>query len=183
MGATLKIPISQFDHRIGRMDASVVMVEYGDFQCPYCAVTAPVIETLLDEFRDDLCFVYRHFPMRNIHPVAELSALAGEAADQQGKFWEMHKLLFRNSASLNSEYIGLLARSLNLDMDRFLYDVQRNDLIYRVHQDFNGGLRSGVNSTPTLFLNGERYEDSSTYEPLSMAIRDILEGSGASAFF
>lgn len=176
MGATLQIPISRFDHHKGSLNASVILVEYGDFQCPYCSVTAPVIDSLLDEFNGDLCFIYRHFPMKNIHPIAELAALASEAADQQGKFWEMHRILFRNSSHLSSENIGLYAQSLGLDMDRFLYDVQRPDLAEKVQHDFNGGIRSGVTGTPTIFLNGESYEDSSTYDPLSSAIRNLLGG-------
>lgn len=182
MGASLQIPISHLDHRKGSLNASVVLVEYGDFQCPYCAVTAPVIDSLLDEFRDDLCFIFRHFPMKNIHPVAELAALASEAADQQGRFWEMHQILFRNYTHLSSENIGLYAQSLNLDMDRFLYDIQRADLAEKIHRDFNGGVKSGVDGTPAIYLNGEKYDDSSTFDPLSSAIRDILQGYQPQAF-
>lgn len=175
MGTALKIPPSEFDHRIGYMDASVILVEYGDYECPYCRVAAPVVERLVEEFKNDICYIFRHFPMRNIHPHAELAALAAEAAGVQDKFWDMHRLLFQNGDGLSSQNIGLLAQNINLDMDRFLEDFQRPAILDKVHQDFKGGIRSGVNGTPTFYLNGYRYDNSSAYEELKEAIEELID--------
>lgn len=175
MGTALITPPGEHDHRIGFLSASVVIVEYGDFECPYCRVASPVIDKLVSEFQSQICFIYRHFPMRNIHPHAELAALAAEAAGEQNKFWEMHHLLFQNGDSLSSQNIGLLAQSLDLDMDRFLEDYQRSDLLEKIHQDFLGAVKSGVTGTPTFFLNGYHYDNSSTYEPLRDAIVELLD--------
>ena len=175
MGTALKIPPSEFDHRIGYMDAPVMLVQYGDYECPYCRVTEPVIERLLEEFKNDICYIYRHFPMRNIHPNAELAALSAEAAGLQDKFWEMHRLLFQNNESLSSQNIGLIARKIHLNMDLFLDDFHRPDLLDKVHQDFKGGLRSSVSGTPTFYLNGYRFEEDSSYESLKQGIEELID--------
>lgn len=182
MGSALKVPPSELDHRIGHLNASVVLVEYGDYECPYTRVSNQIIERLLNEFEHDLCFIFRHFTMNNIHPHAELAALATEAADEQHRFWEMHRLLLATDEDLTSETIGVLAQSIGLNMDQFIDDFQRSDLLERIHRNAKGGIKSGVDSTPTFFLNGYRYEESTSYKPMKDAILELIN-IGPSAYF
>lgn len=173
--ATLKIPPDEFDHHQGSLWSPIILVEYGDFECPYCALAEPTLERIKDEFADDMCFVYRHFPLIEIHPHAELAALATEAADQQSRFWQMHDLLFENQELLSSDMIISLAETLGLNMRQFQDDMQREDLLARVWRDFNGGVRSGVNGTPTLFLNNSRFESAPSYDLLKAEIEKKLK--------
>lgn len=170
----LKIPVSEFDHYSGQLNAPVTLLEYGDFECPYCRAVAPAIEKLMNEFDNEICFVFRHFPMKNIHPHAELAALASEAADKQNCFWEMHHLLYRSDEILNIQNIGLLAQSIGLNMDEFIEDFDKSEHLEKINLHFKGGLRSGVSSTPTFFLNGLYFNESSSYVPLKDAIVEIL---------
>lgn len=171
----LKVPVNKSDHHRGSLNAPVVLLEFGDFECPYCAMTAPTIDKLLADFGDDLCLVYRHFPLRSVHPFAEYAALASEAADQQGQFWPMHRLLFENYDMLSEENILTMAKKINLDIERFNKDMLRPDLMTRLQLDFMSGVRSGVNGTPTLYLNGIRFEGPPMYKLLRAAISDVLE--------
>jgi protein-disulfide isomerase len=180
--ARLKIPINSRDHHRGSLFAPVCLLEYGDFECPHCSVTANVIDQLTAEFGSGLCFIYRHFPLSNAHSFSQLAAVAAEAADQQSQFWSMHQMLFENSESLSLENLLELADSLNLDILRFQNDLKRTDLVERVSHDFNGGLRSGVNGTPTIYLNNFRFNGPITYNFLKRKIEDELETPGASLY-
>lgn len=173
-GSTLKIPANVNDHHLGSLHAPVVMIEYGDFQCPHCAATYPVLDSLMQLYKSDLCLIYRHFPLSTIHPDAGIAAMASEAADQQGKFWKMHHLLFKNQFDLSAENIFELARSLDLDMRRFLNDLEREDLSDKIRIDFNSGLRSSVNGTPTLFINGIRFDGVPSEDILKDVINQVL---------
>ncbi|WP_408095808.1 DsbA family protein [Peredibacter sp. HCB2-198] len=178
-GSTLKIPPNVHDHRIGSLHAPVILIEYGDFQCPHCQMTVPILDTLVKEYGQDLCFIYRHFPLSTIHSNAGVAAVASEAADAQGQFWQMHHLLFENQFDLSSENIFELARTLNLDMKLFLDDLEREDLSERVRVDFNSGVRSGVNGTPTLFLNNLRFDGAPTLEMLEDVINKLISDNRA----
>lgn len=173
-GPALSISPNSQDHRRGPLRAPVNILEYGDFQCPFCARAASVTDRLIDEFQIDLCFIYRHFPLRTLHPDAEFAALASEAADQQAQFWPMHHLLFQNQDDLSAVNILNFAEDLELDLQRFQDDLQREDLLQRVRRDFSGGIRSGVNGTPAFYLNGFRFDGPSDFETLKVAIAKSL---------
>ncbi|MBY0470652.1 DsbA family protein [bacterium] len=175
---SLKIAVNKLDHCRGRLLAPVAVVEYGDYQCPFCASAYPELEKVIEEFDSQLCFAYRHFPLRNIHPYAALAAMSAEAAGQQGQFWNMHRLLYENSAELSERRILECAEALELDMDRFATDLDQDELKEKVSEDFSGGVRSGVNGTPTLFLNGERFDGPPLYPALRSALVEILSETG-----
>ena len=172
-------------HFKGIEGASVTLVEFGDFQCPACAASEPMLDQLLTDFPEDLRFAYRHFPLISIHPNATRAAEAAEAAAEQGKFWEMHDILFSQqnvwSGLANpSEQFKAYAQQLELDMDQFNRDSTDPEVTGRVNRDFDDGGRLGVSGTPTFFLNGQRVEDSS-YEGLKAAIQEIVDAQGDDA--
>lgn len=154
----LTLPVTARDHIRGPVDASMTLVEYGDYECPACGAAYPLTEALLDALGDDVRFVYRHFPLRNIHPHAEHAAGAAEAAAAQRHFWEMHAVLFRNQHDLEDEDLARYAAGLRLGLNRFLNDVLTDAYAGRIHEDFRSGVRSGVNGTPTFFINDLRYD-------------------------
>jgi len=155
---TLKPPVGDRDHIEGPADAAVTLVEYGDYECPYCREVAPIIEQLEERFGDRLRYVFRHFPITSAHPNAQLAAEAAEAAAAQGKFWEMHDRLFEHTGPLHRQQLVLFAQDLDLDVERFERELDEHVHADRVREDFLSGVRSGVNGTPTLFLNGVRYD-------------------------
>jgi protein-disulfide isomerase len=177
MGTKLRMPAYEMDHHLGPLKAPVTLVEYGDFECPYCGVVESVILQLIKEYRSDICFVYRHFPLSGIHPDAEIAALASEAAGKQDQFWEMHHKLFENQENISKDNIFNFARDLNLDMEQFEYDLQSYDIMEKVQNDVRSAKESGVESTPTFFINGIRFEESSSYWPLREAIEGHLRGA------
>ena len=170
---TLKNPSNKVDHRKGSLDAPVIIVEYADYECPHSARANLLVQKLIKEFKNDICYVFRHFPLTDLHPHAALASMAVEAADQQGKFWEMHELLFKNIYNLSAESITVLAEALELDIPRFLVDLERDDLINRVRQDIDSGEESGVTKTPTFFLNGIIFEEEATYSSLKDGIMEL----------
>ena len=153
----LRPPVSNTDHIEGNVDAPIELVEYGDYQCPHCGRAYPIIKALQKEFGDRLKFVFRNFPLRKIHPEAEMAAIAAEAAALQGKYFEMHDIIFENQDALSEEVFPEFARAIDLDQKKFITDLSREDLKTRVESDFESGIRSGVNATPTFFINGEKY--------------------------
>jgi protein-disulfide isomerase len=154
----LTIPISGRDHIQGPIDAPIQLLEYGDFQCPFCGQTHPVIKAIQQRLGDRLCFAFRHFPLTNMHPNAEHAAHAAEAAGAQRKFWQMHDLLFENQYALDDDDLARYASMLGLDASRLMSQVMGGVYSGRVREDFRSGVRSGVNGTPTLFINGIRYD-------------------------
>lgn len=174
MNGTLKKPISKDDHFQGNLKASVQIVEYGDFQCPYCAAAVPILARVMKNYSDSVCLVFRHSPMKDMHPESEKAAVASEAASLQGKFWEMHRELFINQDNLTNENILEIVKDLKLDLNQFQNDIKREDLLQKVKEDFTTGIRSGVNGTPTLFINGIRFEGLPTYEALQSFIEEML---------
>ncbi|MDH7462560.1 thioredoxin domain-containing protein [Chitinophagaceae bacterium 26-R-25] len=153
----LRPEVTSNDHMQGNVNASVELVEYGDYECPHCGRAYPVIKKIQKKMGDNLKFVFRNFPLSEVHPDARMAATAAEAADAQGKFWEMHDVIFENQDSLNYEDLMGYAESLGLDMDQFEKDFNSRKYSDRVDEDFESGLRSGVNGTPGFFVNGEKY--------------------------
>lgn len=153
----LKPEVGVADHRQGHLEARVVLVEYGDFECPYCGAAYPHFKAVQEAMGETMCFVFRHFPLSQAHPHAQRAAEFAEAAATIGRFWEMHDLLFENQRALDDR--SLAAHATALGGDRALIEsALRGDFTARVRQDFASGVRSGVNGTPGLFINGQRYE-------------------------
>jgi protein-disulfide isomerase len=150
--------VSEIDHTQGNPAASLELVEYGDYQCPYCGQAYPIVKYIQKELGESIKFVFRNFPLKKIHPHAMMAALASEAASRQGRFWEMHDILFENQFKLNNNSIFFYAERLGLDVADFKEDLKLHELERKVAMDFEGGLRSGVNATPTFFVNGNKYE-------------------------
>jgi protein-disulfide isomerase len=153
-------PVNANDHAAGPDDAPVTLVEHGDYECPYCGMAYLVVKSAQRELGKQLRFVFRNFPLAEAHPHARLAAQAAEAAAAQGKFWEMHDLLFEHQDALEVEDITGYAKSLGLDTVQFGRDLKDGSYAKRVRDDFRSGVRSGVNGTPTFFINGSRYEGS-----------------------
>jgi protein-disulfide isomerase len=147
------MPVSPADHTIGPAHARVTVVEYGDFECPNCKQAAPAIKLLLDRFKDRIRFVYRHFPLEEVHPHALLAAEAAESAGAQGKFWPMHDLLFDNQAHLKANHLRNYAERLELDLTRYAADMKDHVYLQRIREHEQSGRESGVRGTPTLFVN------------------------------
>ena len=146
------------DHVWGPADAPLTMVEYGDFECPFCRAAVPEVEAVLERAGDELAYAFRHFPITTAHPHALAAAEAAEAAGAQGRFWEMHQLLFADQAHLEEPHLVARADALGLDVQRFVDDLRRGAHSARVQRDFLSGVRSGVNGTPSFFLNGRRHD-------------------------
>lgn len=168
--------LTEQDHIKGAAAGEVVLVEYGDFQCPACRSYLPMLNQLQEDFGGRVTFVYRHYPLRSIHPQAQAAARASEAAALQGKFWAMHDMLFenqsewagkRNAQEMFAEY----AAALELDRETFQADLESDAVKDKVQQDFSGGNVAGVPGTPTFFLNGTRISNPQNYN----AFKAILE--------
>jgi protein-disulfide isomerase len=150
----LTVPLQPTDHTQGARDARVVVVEYGDFECPFCREAAPVAKLALKRFEGRVLLVYRHFPVEEAHPHALLAAQAAEAAGGQGKFWQMHDLLFADQAHLKRHALEERAEKLELDMARFRADLDDEVYLQRVREHQQGGNASGIRATPCFFVNG-----------------------------
>ncbi|HXH75637.1 MAG TPA: thioredoxin domain-containing protein [Bacteriovoracaceae bacterium] len=176
MVISLSTPINKDDHYIGSLNAPVVMVEYGDFECPNTARVMNATDKLIEEFRDHICFVFRHFPLIDIHPNSVLAALATEAAHEQGKFWKMYRHILNHQDKLSGEFIVESAKSVGLDQEKFLSDLENNDeYLQMIQKHMNCGVRSGVNDrTPTFFLNSIKIEYPTNYNLLRDEILAIL---------
>lgn len=170
-GHLLMEPVTELDHAVGPPDAPITIVEYGDYECPDCLNAVPILEELRKSLGDRLRFVFRHFPKNSIHPNASTAAEAAEAAGEQGKFWEMHQALFQNQKRLAEIDLTHLALTLGLEIYQFEAGRSREKHRQRVSADFEGGVRSGVTSTPTFFINGRRYDGPADAKALLAAAR------------
>ena len=168
--AVLKIPVTPDDHVQGDERAAVTLVEYGDFECPHCGHAYPIVKRVQQRFGRLLRFVYRHFPLNEIHPNAESAAEAAEFAAAQGRFWEMHDGLFENQAILSLSLLLELAGALGLSAPGLRGALAKREYISRVRDDFLGGVRSGVNGTPTFFINGHRHDGAFEFDDLVRSI-------------
>jgi len=170
----LTVPVSERDHVIGPETAPVTMVEYGDYECPYCGAAHPSVKAVQGALGDELRFAFRHFPLSSIHLHALPAAEAAEAAGAQGAFWGMHDLLFANQQSLEPEHLLVYADTLGLDVERFATELRAHVYQPRVREDFTSGIRSGVNGTPTFFVNGVRHNGGYDPDSLLEAIREAV---------
>src|ERR1043166_7456176 len=180
MNDSLKLPVGKRDHIQGASSAIVTLVEYGDFQCPFCGDTYPVIKKLQMHFGEQLRFVFRNFPLVRIHAYAQRAAEAAEAASAQGKFWEMHDYLFEHQDALDAENLMYAAGTLGLEKTKFDRDVAEHVFAARVQEDIQSGIDSGVGGTPTIFLNGVRDDDDDDLETLKAKVEEAIVLSKAS---
>jgi len=168
--AKLKVPVGPADNTLGDEHAPVTLVEYGDYQCPFCGRAHSVVKAVRKHFGKQLRFVYRHFPLTQIHPMAEPAAEAAEFAGANGRFWEMHDGLFENQENLGSPLFAGLAQTLRFSSEDLTGALESHEFLPKIKEDFMGGVRSGVNGTPTFFINGYRYEGMFDFEDLVGAI-------------
>ena len=174
--AELTVRVSEDrDHIQGPASAAVTLVQYGDYECPYCGEAYPIVKEVQAQVGDRLRFVFRNFPISTSHPHAEQAAEAAEAAAAQGRFWEMHDTLYENQRRLRDQDLRSYAERLELDVERFARELAEHIHAPRVHDDFISGVRSGVNGTPTFYINGVRHDDS--YE--TEVLLDALERAAA----
>jgi protein-disulfide isomerase len=168
----LTLPVADDrDHVQGPADAAVTLLEYGDYECPFCGAAYPIVKQVQETMGERLRFVFRNFPITTAHPHAEQAAEAAEAAAAQGQFWPMHDLLYENQRHLETDDLIAYAGRLGLDVSRFQRELADHVHAARVREDFMSGVRSGVNGTPTFYIDGERYEGAYDAEPLLDALK------------
>lgn len=180
-GVELSEPINSSDQTKGTKGAPVQIVEYSDFQCPACRSYSPILKSIVAEFENHVEFAYRHFPLRSIHPNAQISAQAAEAAGMQGQFWEMHDMLFDGQSTWSNmskskavEEFTSYASELGLDTEKFADDINSSAAKKAVNSGYDSGMDSGVQGTPTIFVNGVQVQ-SRSLEDLRSLIRSHLE--------
>jgi protein-disulfide isomerase len=158
------------DHLQGPADAPAILLEYGDYECPICGAAYVLVKEIQQAMGDRLGFVFRNFPLAEMHPHAMDAAQAAEAAGAQGKFWEMHDMLFENQDDLERDHLAAYAKALGLDAVRLIDELAAGTYAKHVREDFRSGVRSGVNGTPTFFINGIRYDGSRDVESMIAAL-------------
>lgn len=158
---SLTPPVSDTDHVEGDANAPVTLVEYGDYECAYCGLAFPIVKTLQQKMGKEMCFVFRNFPLREAHPHAQHAAIAAEAVGAHGerKFWSMHDALYEHQNALEDSDLAEYAGALGVAAGELASAFEGGAIADRVRADFRGGVRSGVNGTPTFFVDGERYDD------------------------
>lgn len=171
----LRVPVLKADHQQGAKDASLVLVEYGDYECPSCGQAYWTVKQLQETLSQDLCFVFRNFPLTHMHLNAMNAARAAEAAGSQEKFWPVHDAIYENQDRLDVLSLISHAEVLDLDMDRFNEDMVSDHVQDRILRDFESGTRSGVSGTPTFFINGLRWEGELSYDALLYAMQSARE--------
>jgi protein-disulfide isomerase len=177
----LKVPVSPEDHVRGPEDAEITLVEYGDYECPHCALAYPIVKRILKHFEKRIRFAFRNFPLTELHPNAESAAETAEFAGAHGKFWEMHDLLFENQSHLGGARLLELARKLQLTPAALSQALKEGQFTDHVRADFSGGVRSGVNGTPTFFINSYRHDGAFSFANLVQAIDEAIGTTSSSA--
>ena len=178
MSTQLKPKVGKHDNIHGDSSATITLVEYGDYQCPHCGHAYPIVKQVQELFGDQLKFVFRNFPLKNIHPLAVQAAIAAEAAARQNKFWEMHDIIFESQHQLFDKSFRLFAENLGLNLVQFDNDSDDRTIIEKVEKDFESGMLSGVNGTPTFFINGKKYEGFyETYDLVAAIEQMVLQDS------
>ena len=169
--AVLTLPVSpKRDHLRGPLHASVTLVEYGDYECPYCAAAHPIVIALLERMGNDVCYVFRHFPFSTVHPHAERAAEVAEAAGAQRRYWAMHGMLFNNQPQFSDQHLVAYAQAIRLDRAAFADDLNRHVHAPKIREDFMSGVHSGVNGTPAFYINGVRHDGAWDLPTLSGAV-------------
>jgi protein-disulfide isomerase len=169
----LRPPVGPDDHLVGKAEAPATLLEYGDYECPFCGRAHLVIEELLQRVGDEVRFAFRNFALTQVHPQALAAAQAAEAAGAQGRFWPMHSMLYENQDALEFDDLVAYAQSLDLDTRRFVEELRMGIHLPKVRCDFRSGVRSGVNGTPTFFVNGVRLDAPWSLETLLDAVRRV----------
>ena len=167
----LKIPVSQSDHVRGPAHAPITLVEYGDYECPHCGLAYPIVNQVEATFSGRMRFVFRHFPLSEVHPYAETAAESAEFAGAAGMFWDMHDALFENQSRLSVATIFMIGAGLGLPQAAMRHALETSQYKDKVRNDFMGGVRSGVNGTPAFFLNGIRHDGAYDFASLTSAIQ------------
>ena len=178
--ARLRVPVTPHDHVRGPDDAAVTLVEYGDYECEHCVAAYAIASAVQEHFGKDLRFVFRHFPLSEVHPRAEAAAEAAEFAAAHGRFWEMHDGLYRHQERLGEPLLFELARSLALPESGLRKVLGSSEYAAKIRTDFRGGVRSGVNGTPTFFINGQRHDESYAFDDLVATIEARLKSPSPS---
>jgi protein-disulfide isomerase len=170
----LRVPVTQHDHVLGPANAAVTFVEYGDYECPLCGLAHPIVKRVCAHFAPQLRFVFRHFPLSQVHPNAQGAAESAEYAGAHGRFWEMHDGIYENQERLGLSLLFALCGALGLSESGLRNALVTGEFAPKVRNDFLGGVRSGVNGTPTFFINGWRHDGSYTFEDLASGIEAHL---------
>ena len=168
--AVSKAPVTSSDHIQGDAHAPITLVEYGDYECPYCGAAHPHVKLVQKQYGRQLRFVFRHFPLTEIHPHAQSAAESAEFAGAHGRFWEMHDLLFENQERLSIEFLFAAVRSLGLSETELRNALAQGTYTPKVRDDFLGGVRSGVNGTPAFFINDRRHDGPFDFPHLVAAV-------------
>jgi len=153
----LPIPINERDHVIGLPNAPIIVVNYGDYECPDCHRRHREVEKMFDQLVNSIRFVYRHFPLVNVHPRALRAAEAAEAAAAQGKFWDMHRHLYSSPDKLEDRHLHRYAKEIGLDVDKFEHEISAGTYTKQILNDYHNGINYGITGAPTTFINGELY--------------------------
>jgi len=176
ISATLIPPVSGRDHIQGPSDAPITLVEYGDYQCPYCGEAHPVVKQLQKTLGKQLRFVFRNFPLTQAHPYAMIAAESAEAAGLQGKFWQMHDWIFEHQEDLEPDILSSWAEKVGLNVREFAKAINEEAVTQRIAEDVESGDSSGVDGTPCFFINGARYDGETDYDSMQSALREQLIG-------
>jgi len=171
--------VTAHDHVRGPADAPVTVVEYGDYECPYCRGAFRDVQEMLDEYRGKIRFVFRNFPIPQLHPHAAQAAEAAEAAGAQGRFWPMYELLLQPRAGLDTDSLVTYAQVIGLDVPRFADDIAEQRYAAKIDADVQEGLRNGVNATPKFYVNGQRVDGKVPLEHLEELVRHAVSASGS----
>ena len=177
MSEQLQPAVSSKDHSQGNNNAPIVLVEYGDYQCPYCGQAYPIVKAVQKAMGNDLKFVFRNFPLTEMHPNAENAALAAEAAAMENKFWQMHDMLYENQQQLDPQDLTAYAKKIGLNASEFQKDSESDAASTKVESDFESGVKSGVNGTPSFYINGVKYDGSWDEESLTQYLKGQLQES------
>lgn len=172
----LAVPVSERDHRQGPATAAVTLVQYGDYECPYTRQSTAVVRDIQQQLGKQLCFVFRNFPLVEIHPHALHAALAAEAAAVQGKFWEMHDYIFHNQHTLEDTDLTRFAEAIGLQVQQFTHALAEHHSLARIEEDMESGERSDVQGTPTFFINEVMYLGSWEQNALLAALQAASQG-------
>ena len=173
----LAVPVGERDHSQGPETATVTLVQYGDFECPYTRQSTWVVQAIQKQLGDQLRFVFRNFPLTEIHPHALHAALAAEAAASQGKFWQMHDYIFHHQHTLEDADLAHFAETLGLELQQYARDMEHHRFLARIEEDVESGESSGVQGTPTFFINGDMYLGSGEHDALLAALQAASQAS------
>ena len=176
-GKDLVVPVSERDHRQGPATADVTLVQYGDYECPYTRQSTTIVRAIQQQLGDQLRFVFRNFPLTGIHPHALHAALAAEAAAAQGKFWQMHDYIFHHQHTLEDSDLAHFAEAVGLDRQQYARAMAEQHSLARIEEYVQGGERSGVQGTPTFFINGVLYRSSWDQDTLLAALQAASQTS------